>query len=416
MKKFLLTFLVLSSSFLAFSQGTWTPCDTLPNDSAMFQGISGFSIGNYGYAGLGNYSNAIILFDELWRFDPSTNSWTKMSSFPGSARVAPASFVIGDKAYLVTGSVKNSGACVTECWEYDATTDRWSQKTSFPGSARTYAVAFAINGKGYVGTGANELSDFRKDFYAYDTAGGGSWTRIADFPGIARSCASGFAVNGKGYVCFGQDSLFSKNWLNNDIWEYDPGTNKWTQKSDYPGLAMYCQSGFVICNNIYVGSGDDSSIGWNHSFWKYNTLSDTWTQESSVLGTTKVQGTAFSIGDTGYYGFGFDSDAIVKNIFDKFYAGDSCEITNDIKTIIKPSGVSLYPNPFKDKCFINLPEGLSETPVFSLFDMEGRKIELSLTNTNIAYILNRNGLNAGIYILAIKYNSTIFYRKLAIIN
>src|ERR1700722_1022190 len=146
MKKLLLTLLVLSSSFLAFSQGTWTSRDTLPNDSAMFQGISGFSIGKYGYAGLGEYGLGSKYFTSLWQFNPATNSWT--------------------------------------------------QKANFPGSARTYAVGFAIGGKGYVGTGANELSDFRKDFYAYDTATN-VWARIADFGGKARSCASGFAANGK---------------------------------------------------------------------------------------------------------------------------------------------------------------------------------------------------------------------------
>src|SRR5580698_474176 len=100
------------------AQGTWTPRDTLP-DSAMVQGISGFSINGYGYAGLGeNVAGKYETY--FWQFDPSTDSWTRKANFPGSARVAPASFVIGDKAYLITGSVKNFGTCVTECWEYDA--------------------------------------------------------------------------------------------------------------------------------------------------------------------------------------------------------------------------------------------------------------------------------------------------------
>lgn len=413
MKKILLLLFTFSSSLLAFSQGTWTSRDTLP-DSAMLQGISGFSIGNYGYAGLGEYSNAIHEFDYLWQFDASNNSWTRKANFPGSARVAPASFVIGTKAYLVTGSVKNAGACVTECWEYNSTTNIWTQKTNFPGPARTYAVGFAINGKGYVGTGAKELSDFRKDFYEYDTAGAGSWTRIADFGGIARSAASGFAVNGKGYVCFGQDSLFAGKWLNNDMWEYDPGNNTWTQKSNYPGLPIFLTSGFAICDNIYVGSGDTTR--WDHEFWKYNTSTDTWTQEASVSGPTKVQGAAFAIGDTGYYGFGFDSDAIVHNIFDKFYAGDSCEITTGNKTIIEASEVSLYPNPFKDECFIKMSNSPAVNPVLSLLDVTGKEINVNITCSSPDYILKRGQLNQGVYILCIKYPERVYYKKLVITN
>lgn len=253
MKKLLLTFLVLSSSIYAFSQGTWTSRDTLP-DTAMFQGIPGFSIGNYGYAGLGDDEYDFAkLSDKLWRFDPSTNSWAQMANFPGSARVAPANFVIGHKAYLVTGSVKSSGTCVTECWAYDAITNTWTQKANFPGGARTYAAAFSIGGKGYVGTGAKETTHFYKDFYAYDTATD-AWTRIADFGGIARDGDCGFAVNGKGYVCFGQDSTFIGH---KDIWEYDTGSNVWTQKSDAFN-SLVGGSGFVICNNIYVGTASSS--------------------------------------------------------------------------------------------------------------------------------------------------------------
>ncbi len=228
MKKLLLTFFVLSSSLLGLSQGIWSPRTPLPYDTnAMVQGIPGFAIGNYGYAGLGSNSMGKNLTD-LWQFDPSTNSWSKKAAFPGSARVAPACFVIGDKAYLVTGSIHNGGSCVTDCWQYDATNNTWTQKANFPGSARTYAVGFAIDSLGYVGTGANELSDFRKDFYAYHPSTD-SWTRIADFP-TARDGSCGFGINGKGYVCFGQDSTTFIAYK--DMWEYDPIANTWTQKTD----------------------------------------------------------------------------------------------------------------------------------------------------------------------------------------
>src|SRR5580658_8670111 len=111
MKKILLS-LFLFSSLFSFAQGIWTSRDTLP-DSAMFQGISGFSINDDGYAGLGN-NMAGKTENYFWQFNPSIDSWVRKANFPGSARIAPASFVIGDKAYLVTGSVKNGGTCVTE--------------------------------------------------------------------------------------------------------------------------------------------------------------------------------------------------------------------------------------------------------------------------------------------------------------
>ncbi len=412
MKKLLLLFFTFHFSHFAFSQGTWSPRSPLP-DSAMFQGISGFAIGNYGYAGLGNYSGANITFNKFWQFDPSTNSWTRKADFPGKARIAPASFVIGNKAYLVTGSVANFGACVRECWQYDATNDTWTQKAKFPGTARTYAVGFAIGGKGYVGAGAAELNDFRKDFFAYDTATD-TWTRIADFGGIARSGASGFTVNGKGYVCLGQDSTIK---YYGDMWEYDTGSNSWTRKANIPdsnASPHLSASGFAICNNIYIGCGDDSAFHFSHQFWKYNTVLDTWTQEANVPGITKVQGAAFAIGDTGYYGFGADSVTQVHNIFDKFFANDSCNSNMGYNIINDISKISVYPNPNNGIFTVQLSEDNGQSSV-EVYNLLGQKINIEMLKKfqNI-YEINFSNQTSGIYILSINLANQIYYKKIII--
>ena len=400
--KILLSFLISYSLFLApcLSQGTWTPRDSLP-DTARGQGISGFSIGNYGYAGLGQDVPTNHYFNDLWEFDPSNDSWIQKANFPGEARVAPACFVIGHYAYIVTGSVDNGGTCLTECWQYNAENNTWTQKANFPGPARTYAVGFAIGGKGYVGTGANELTDFRKDFYVYDTTTN-TWARIADFPGIARSCACGFAVGGKGYVCFGQDSLFSGDWLKKDMWEYDTGTKIWTQKSNCPGLPMYCASGFAICDNIYVGSGNDSDVGFNNTFWKYNTTLDSWIQETSILGITKLQGAAFAIGDTGYYGFGFDSVGIVYNIFDRFFGGDSCNINTGFAETKNDLKASIYPNPTNKILSVDFNGVQSGLANLSIIDIAGREvINRHITLNNSGFSIDVSFLSSGMYFVNI---------------
>lgn len=412
MKKTLLTLLVLSSSLLAFSQGSWSPRASLPYpDSGMVQGIPGFSIGNYGYAGLGDTYYAGNPSPDLWQFDPSTDSWAKKADFPGKARVAPACFVIGNYAYVVCGSVKNSGTCVNECWQYNANTDTWAQKANFPGGARTYAVGFAIDSLGYVGTGANELQNFYKDFYAYHPSTN-MWTRIADFGGIARDADCGFAVNGKGYVCFGQDSLFGGAWLNNDMWEYDPIKNVWTRKADSPGWPSYSNIGFVICSNIYVGSGLDSVGGATRTFWKYATTTDSWTQVASVPGSIRIQGAAFSVGDTGYYGFGaaWDSGSIDLNIFDEFYGGDSCNIDAGVNTTINDlQNISAFPTPFNNYTNIEIANTTTQNLKITCYDLYGQEVkvqcDVSHVNNSTEIKLYKGKLPNGMYIVRI-YNGT----------
>lgn len=231
MKKLLLTLFIFHFSFFFLNaQGSWSPRASLP-DSSRACGI-GFSIGNYGYVGLGIHNGHVNYpcLDDFWQFDPSTNSWTQKANFPGKARICPATFVIGHYAYVVTGQINDSSppGYTFECWRYDANNDTWTQKVNFPGTSRAYAVGFAIGSKGYVGTGSQYDFNFRKDFWVYDTATN-AWTQIADLPPpTARFSASGFAVNGKGYICFGYDSDRGPQ---NDMWEYDTGTNLWIQKA-----------------------------------------------------------------------------------------------------------------------------------------------------------------------------------------
>jgi N-acetylneuraminic acid mutarotase len=405
MKKLFLILLALSSSILVFSQGVWTPRTSFP-DSGYIQGISGFSIGNNGYAGLGQNGNTY--FDDFWRFNVSNNSWAKKASFPGRARVEPACFVIGTKAYLVTGSVTNAGTCVNECWEYDTATDTWTQKANFPGSARVYAVGFAIDSLGYVGTGANELGDFTKDFYAYHPTSN-TWTRIADCGGIARSADCGFSVNGKGYVCFGQDSNIH---YYTDMWEFDPVADTWTQKADYPGPKIYCASGFVVGTNIYVGSGDTAGFGFDPQFWKYNTLTDVWTEVASIPGTGKIQGVAFAVADSGYYGLGADISLHPSNNLNRFYP-DTSTGTNEIRA---ETNISVFPNPLSTSCTILLPTNTKSHVLLALTDMEGRGVETDIASNSSYFILKRNNLSAGVYILSVKYNNEVFHKKLIITN
>ncbi len=326
-----------------FSQGVWSACEALPSaNDAMVQGIPGFSVGNFGYGGLGENGSGQNL-SSFWQFDPSTNSWLSRAIFPGSARIAPACFVVGNSAYIVTGATYNGGPCVNECWKYDAITDTWIQKANFPGSVRAYAVGFTIDSLGYVGTGADELADFCKDFYAYHPSTD-TWTRIADFGGFARSAASGFSVNKMGYVCFGWDS--TKRYYG-DMWEYNPIVNTWTKKSNIPTFNSphAGASGFVMCNNIYVGSGVDTFGVLNPTFWRYNPTGDIWTQLTSVPGLTKIEGAAFAIADTGYYGFGGGDGGTIYNIFNKFNAPDSCNSFTGINSISDKSTLKVYPNP-----------------------------------------------------------------------
>src|SRR5687767_11341276 len=82
----------------------------------------------------------------------------------------------------------------------------------------------------------------------------GAWIEKANFGGDARHRATAFSIGNRGYMGLGHvnsivDILF------NDFWEYDPGSNSWTQKANFGGGLRYHATAFTIGNFAYVGTG-----------------------------------------------------------------------------------------------------------------------------------------------------------------
>lgn len=69
------------------------------------------------------------------------------------------------------------------------------------------------------------------------------------------------------------------NIVKKDWWEYDPASNAWTQKTNYPNNGDYAVVAFTIDDVCYVGTGQASS-----AFHKYDPATNTWT----LLNTTPV--------------------------------------------------------------------------------------------------------------------------------
>lgn len=168
-----------------------------------------------------------------------------------------------------------------------------------PLSARVEAVAFSIGTKGYVATGSNTTTKLN-DLWEYDM-GTNSWTQKAALPGPARDKAVGFSIGNKGYVGTGQD--FSGGRLN-DFWEYDPASNTWTQKASFAGTPRRGAVGLAIGGKGYIGTGNDAT-GNKSDLWEYDPATNAWLQKATMPGTGRDEAAGFTIGSKGYIGSGF---------------------------------------------------------------------------------------------------------------
>jgi len=232
------------------------------------------------------------------------NSWTQKADFGGGERFEAVGFSIGSKGYIGTGYYPVE----KDFWEYDPNNDIWTQKADFGGVARFNAVGFSIGNKGYIGTGNREPTQgpLLKDFWEYDP-GSNTWTQKADFGGIEREGAVGFSIGNKGYLGTGKDDgmIFI-----DDFWEYNPVSDTWTQKADFGSTYQWYIAtavGFSINNKGYIGIVDVSQ-GMNY-FSEYDTTTNIWTQKADFGGSVTDRAVGFSIGSKGYIGTGLDNNS-----------------------------------------------------------------------------------------------------------
>ncbi|GAB3509929.1 hypothetical protein GCM10027341_47610 [Spirosoma knui] len=114
--------------------------------------------------------------------------------------------------------------------------NNWRQLANLP-TQRAYAFnpLFAINGKVYVGGAAQPASAegyyYFKQLYEYDPETN-LWAQKKDFPGTGRSEPTVAVLNGKAYILFG--AAVGRGSYTADAWEYDPANDAWRQLANPP--------------------------------------------------------------------------------------------------------------------------------------------------------------------------------------
>jgi N-acetylneuraminic acid mutarotase len=131
--------------------------------------------------------------------------------------------------------------------------------------------------------------------YAYS-----GWIQRSDFGAEGRHRGTGMGIGNKGYFGLGHYNGAGPNIIKKDWWEYDPATNAWTQKANYPGgfgVGSYGCLSFGMDKFGYVGGGQNTN---GNEFYKYDPQTNTWTP-AAPMPTTAMNTTGFVIYNVGYY-------------------------------------------------------------------------------------------------------------------
>jgi N-acetylneuraminic acid mutarotase len=243
---------------------SWTQKANFPGMAR--RDAAAFSIGTKGYVGTGmSHADAFIgnPLPDFWEYNPATNSWTSKAPYPGNSGGGiyyASGFAVSGKGYFCCGK-RGSSWYSNELWEYNPLSNSWLAKAAFPGGARYGGVAFSIGNYAYYGTGTDE-NVLTNDFYRYNPATN-SWSVIAAFPSSGRFACCSFTLASRGYILYGTDGGYK-----DELWEYNPLINYWTQKASYPDGERRSGVAFTVGSRAYAGTGKGLT-GTRRDFHEY---------------------------------------------------------------------------------------------------------------------------------------------------
>lgn len=387
------TLLLLVISVNGFSLWKWTKVQALSNGKR-FESTS-FSVNGKGYITCGVDTNDNC-YNDLWEYDPAFDFWTQKSNLPASYRRAAFGFELNGKGYVGGGiddAVSSVGTIFNQFWMYDPLLNSWTAKANVP-IATFRSAGVSCNGKGYMIGGADAWMLY-SNVYEYNSTLN-TWTLKTTFPGVptssgGREAGTATSLNNKIYFGLGKDDSFFQN----DWWEFDPSTNIWLRKADFPSSGRTGAWSFSINNMACVGMGSDG--GFNSDTWWFNTVANTWNYTCTFSGGGRRSVAAFAIGNVGYMGTGKSSGGTKQD----FYRLDADVSINELNQ--NSNLISVYPNPITADEFTIICETEVTNATLTLLNIDGKIIKSELILSKHIKI-KREGLGCGIYFISISNN------------
>ncbi|MEM7163701.1 MAG: kelch repeat-containing protein [Bacteroidota bacterium] len=203
-------------------------------------------------------------------------SFDVLENMPGPGRDDAVAFVAGQRAYAGLGSFGPNGGfeIKNDLWRYNHQIDTWSQVDPLPGAPRQYAMSFSYLEKGIVFGGHNN-SAFFDELWTFSEVS--SWQLISLHPGGARAAGAGFILEDELYIGTGRDDALYYN----DFWKYNFTTGMWTELPPFPGGLRFETIGFVRNGNGYLGMGRDENLAFKNDLWEFDPLNQSWEEVCS---------------------------------------------------------------------------------------------------------------------------------------
>ena len=277
-----------------FSDPAWQQLPNLPVQSA---DLTTAAVNNIDYI-IGGYNNtATNSLNNVYAFDPSTNTYTPKSVMPTN-RWGMIAVPFNGQIY-VFGGYTNGESPSRQNQVYNPATNSWTTKSLVPSSIAWEGITGCTNG-------SKIYLFFRNQGYAYDPTQD-TYTMISNTPlqyGNWGTCAY---YNGKIYLIDGLANWSDNTTATNNVQIYNIATNSWTTGAPSP-FALYgsIRENPILNDNIYIDQGQRKPGEFSSAVYVYNITNNTWTEKS--LGPHVTDGTAGGFLNSKLYSFGGRQD------------------------------------------------------------------------------------------------------------
>ena len=272
----------LPSPPITLPAGGWTEEAPLP--VALYGSVAASLNGTLYVAGGNNAGNpytTTTVFSTLYAYNPVANTWSSRAAMPDIRYQSDGMEVISNQLYVPGGWTQvNPALPHNNLWVYDPASNTWSSKASFPpmngnpGLSGNCAGG-AINNKLYVQTSEDGWDGYYNFLHVYNPAND-TWTQLANSP--TSHAAPGFGViSNKFYVVGGNNS----SGITGQLDVYDPVSSAWTTKKSMP-TAINNPASAVLNGKLYIIGGSDAYGNITNMVQVYDPATDIWTSDAPM--------------------------------------------------------------------------------------------------------------------------------------
>jgi N-acetylneuraminic acid mutarotase len=272
-----------------------------------------WSMAGKGYV-FGGRDSTNILHNDLWEYDPVTDSWQKICDSPLQARVNGVACVADGKVYIGLGftqGVYNPASYLQDWWEYEPNSTTWTKLADYPNRNTVGPSVYVKDDKIYCVHGFG--TGFTADVVVYDIVAD-DWHQIETKKYLDRACmaGAGTTLDDRCFYGTGYNTHNLSDWYEIDF------TSSWERRASVPGERQMAtcvatdEYIYIVGGRKFGGSMSGGKI--HDDILRYDVHKDEWGCAGAM--SVPAEGAfSFSIDGVAYVGGGEDEEKVLNTLY-----------------------------------------------------------------------------------------------------